>query len=494
MRLRFWLGYAVVAAIAIGSVAIALVVHDREADNFEQLQRSEASRSARQVEAVARLSVGQLASAAAFYQAVDRLTRHKFEVMAESLLNAGALSGTGLVLAVPGPNRARFERRHGYPIVERDTLGFRRAPSRPRYYPLAFAASHSGLEPPLGYDLGGDAVRAPYIRQARDSGRPTATKVMHLPIGGTGINVFRPVYRDGAPTATVAERRAALTGFAIGSFHVPDLTAAATSALADEVDIQLVEDGHTIAGPRLARSESATAPLHIADRTWLLVVRDPSRPDVGLPVLIAVVGIALAALLGALVLVWGRNERMQDLKQQASHDPLTGLKNRRRFGEDLRTELARSRREKTVGAVLMLDLDNFKQVNDTLGHPVGDRVIADIADVLRARMRVTDVVARLGGDEFAVVLPRCDLDEAEEVAEAIATAIRLHVLPGEAAPPVTASIGIATFGPGSEGYDAVLSAADGAMYEAKRGGRDSIRVAGQVGPASPTPVKGRGAS
>jgi diguanylate cyclase (GGDEF)-like protein len=491
MRLRFWLGYAVVAAIAVGSLAIAAVVHDRETDNFEQLQRSEASRSARQVEAVARLSVGQLASAAAFYQAVDRLSRHKFEVMADSLLANDALSGTGLLLSIPGSDRARFERRHGYPIVERFGLGFRRDRVRAHYYPLLFGASDSGLKPPLGYDLGSDSVRAPFIRRARDSGKPTATRVIHLPIGGTGINVFRPVYRDGAETTTVAERRAALTGFAIGSFHVPNLTAAAAAALSDGVQVQLVEGRHTIAGPHLARDESATAPLHIADRTWLLVVRDPSEPGIGLPALIAVFGLALAALLAALVLVWSRNERMQDLKQQASHDPLTGLKNRRRFGEDLRTELARSRREKTVGAVLMLDLDNFKQVNDTLGHPVGDRVITDIAEVLSARMRATDVVARLGGDEFAVALPRCDLDEAEDIADAIATAIRLHVLPGEAAPPITASIGIATFGPGSEGYDSVLSAADGAMYEAKRAGRGAIRVAGQVGPASSTPVDGR---
>ncbi len=484
MRLRFWLGYAVVAAIAVGSLALAALVHDRETDNFEQLQRSEASRSARQVEAVARLSVGQLASAAAFYQAVSRLTHHKFDVMADSLLANGTLSGTGLLLSVPGSNRARFERRHGYPLVERAGLGFRRDRARAHYYPLLFGASNSDLEPPIGYDLGSDSVRAPFIRRARDSGKPTATRVIHLPIGGTGINVFRPVYRDGAPTATVGERRAALTGFAIGSFHVPNLTAAAASALPDGVRVQLVEGGHTIAGPQLARDESATAPLHIADRTWLLVVRDPSDPGIGLPALIAVFGLALAALLAALVLVWSRSERMQDLEQQASHDPLTGLKNRRRFGEDLRTELARSRREQTTGAVLMLDLDNFKQVNDTLGHPVGDRVIADIAAVLSERMRVTDVVARLGGDEFAIALPRCDLDEAEEIADAIATAIRLHVLPGEAAPPVTASIGIATFGPGTESDDAVLSAADTAMYEAKRAGRDSVRLAGQVVTAS----------
>lgn len=477
MRLRFWLGYAVVAAIAIGSVAMALIVNDHESGNFERTQKNDAVRAARQAEALAALSVGQLASAAAFYQAVDELTRHKFQVMAGSLLDNGALSGTALVLVVPRDRRDEFERGHGHPIVERTALGFRRADPRPEYFPVTFAASGSGLEPPLGYDLGADAKRAEYLLRARDRGEPAATRAMHLPIGGTGINVFHPVYRDGAPTGTVAQRRAALYGFAAGAFGVPDLAAAATSALDEGDEAQLVEDGRTVVGPELPREEAATAQLRIADRSWLLIVRNPDRPGVGLPLLIAVVGIAIAALLGALVLVWSRNERMQDLKQQAGHDPLTGLKNRRRFEEALRAELARSRREKTVGAVLMLDLDNFKQVNDTLGHAVGDRVIAGIAGVLMARMRVTDVVARLGGDEFAVILPRCELDEAEDIADAIAGAIRLHTQPDEAAPPITASIGVATFGPESEGYDAVLSAADNAMYEAKRAGRDSVRVA-----------------
>jgi diguanylate cyclase (GGDEF)-like protein len=480
MRLRFWLGYAVVLAIAAGSVAIALVVHDRESENFAQTEHGEAVRSARQTEALAGLSVGQLSSASAFYRAVDHLNRHKFDVIANSLLHTGALSGTGLILTVPSSRRARFEQLHGYPIEERTPLGFRREGHSPTYFPLVYGKSDSGLTPPLGYDLGSDPQRARYLLEARDSGRATATRVMRLPIGGAGINVFRPVYRDGAPIATVAERRAALVGFAIGSFHISDLTAAATAALPGDVAIELVEDGRTVAGPALARDESNAAVLHIADRTWTLVVRDPNRPGIRLPILIAIVGLCLALLLGALVLVWSRNEKMQELRLQASQDPLTGLKNRRRFGEDLRTELARSRREDTVGAVLMLDLDNFKQVNDTLGHPAGDRVIADIAELLRGRLRATDVVARLGGDEFAIVLPHCDLDEAEEVAEAIARAIRMHTPPSEAAPPLTASIGIATFGPRAESYDAVLSTADNAMYEAKRAGRDSIRVAGQA--------------
>jgi len=476
MRRRFLLGFAVVAAIAIGSVGLALVVHERERDNFEQVQQSEAKRSARQAEALAALSVGQLASAAAFYQAVDRLSEDKFDVMADSLLDTGALSATGFVVEVPASQRARFERERGYRIVERTGLGFRPAGSRSNHYPLVLAASTSGLEPPLGYDLGADGRRSTHLLRARDQGGAAATSVMHLPIGGTGINVFHPVYRNGAPTASAAQGRGALVGFAVGAFHVADLAGAASAALDGDVDVQLVEGNRSVAGPSLDRDESATAQLRIADRTWLLVVHDPSRPGVGLPVLIAIVGISLAALLAALVLVWSRNERMQELKRQAGQDPLTGLKNRRRFEEDLRRELARSRREQTVGAVMMLDFDNFKQVNDTLGHPIGDRTIAEIAAVLNGRMRSTDVVARLGGDEFAIVLPRCDLDEAEEIAEAIALAIRLHTLPGEAAPPLTASIGIATFGPHSGGYDAVLSAADNAMYEAKRAGRDSVRV------------------
>jgi diguanylate cyclase (GGDEF)-like protein len=485
MRLRFWLGYAVVAAIAIGSVAIALVVHQREAQSFERMQRDEAVRSARQAEALTALSVGQLAGAAAFFKADEHVNAHEFKVIARSLLGTGALSATAFVQAVDGSGRQRFERSHPYPIQERSRLGtLRREGRRPAYFPLVYAATdrNPGLTLPLGYDLGSDPIRAARLLQARDDGRAAATSVIHLPLGGVGINVFRPVYRDGAPTATVAERRAALIGFATGAFKVTDLAAAATTALPDEVDVQLDEGGRVVAGDSVDRGEAASAPLRIADRSWLLVVRDPNRPGVSLPVLIAFVGIALAALLAALVLIWSRNERIQELQRQASQDPLTGLKNRRRFEEDLRTELARSRREGREGALLMLDLDNFKQVNDTLGHPVGDRVIADIAGVLRSRMRMTDVLARLGGDEFAVVLPHCDPSEARLVGEEIGAAIRDHAPDEEAVPPITVSVGIAMFGPGlGADLEALEEQADAALYEAKRSGRDAVRSAGDAG-------------
>jgi diguanylate cyclase (GGDEF)-like protein len=481
MRLRFWFGFGLVAAIAIGSITLALVVHARESDNFEKTQRGEATRAAHQAEALAALSVGQLASAAAFYRAEGHFNQHEFNVIADSLLKPGALTATAFVGSVPLAARARFERSHGFPILERGPLGeLRRATSRPHYYPLTFiAASGLTVQPPLGYDVGSDALRGAYLLRSRNTGKPAATPIMRLPVGGTGINVFRPVYRDGAPIRTAAERRTALIGFAAGAFHVPELTHAATAALPDGVEASLVERGQRVSGPTLLRDESATAPIRIADRTWLLVVRDPSRPGVDLAVMIALVGLSVAALLAALVLIWSRNERTQELKRQASQDSLTGLKNRRRFEEDLRAELACSHRYEVTGALLMLDLDHFKQVNDTLGHPAGDRVIADIATVLRGRTRETDVLARLGGDEFAIVLPRCDLDEAEDVAAEIATAIRERMRAEKDIPPITASIGIAPFGTGQRlSYETVLGRADAAMYEAKDAGRDSVRIFG----------------
>ena len=477
MRLRFWIGLAAVIAIAAGSVAAAIVVHFDDKADFDQMQDDEAIRSARQAESVAALSIGQLASAAAFFQAQGAFTEHEFEVIAEPLLAQGALNGTAYLQRVPQSRRAEFEREHGAKIHELRGGAPRTALPHETYYPIVYAASNRGTLAPIGYDLGSDPNRAPFLSRARDSGKPVATPPLPLILGGTGINVYRAVYRDGAPTETAAQRRAALTGFAVGAFRVNDLAAAAVSTLPDEVDVQLRIDGERALGATGELDDASTAPIHIADRTWLLVVRDPNRPDVSLPLLLAVVGISLSALLLSLILAWSRNERMQELQLQASLDSLTGLKNRRRFEEDLRMAMARARRERTKGAVLMLDLDHFKQVNDSHGHPAGDRMIEEIAGVLRGRTRESDVLARLGGDEFAVVLPRCSPTEAEVVAESIAAAIAAHRSTDPRLEPITASVGVAMFGDDPRtSVESVISEADTAMYAAKDGGRDGVRV------------------
>jgi diguanylate cyclase (GGDEF)-like protein len=480
MRLRFGLGLFAVVLVAAGWVVMALLVRSNEVDHLHTLQQDEALRSARQAEAVAQLSVGELATAVAFFQANENLNRHQFQVVGNSLLRRGALTATAYIERVRRPERAAYELRHGFPIVEKGELPLRprRATERPVYYPVTYVVAERQGQAPLGFDIGSDPERGSAMKRAGRSGHPVATGVMPLLLGGAGINVYRPVYHDGAPTATEAERRVALLGFAAGAFRVDDLAAAAISTLPKGTDVQLRSGDDVVVGPAGNLDDAAKARIRIADRAWLLVVRDPGRPSVGLPLLMAVFGIALAGLLGALVLIWSRKERMRELQREASQDPLTGLKNRRRFEEDLHRELARSHREGSTGAVLMLDLDNFKQVNDTLGHPVGDRVIEEIAGVLGGRTRETDSLARVGGDEFAIVLPNSDKAEAQQVAESIATAIREHVPQTGEVPQITVSVGIAMFGAGTEAsFESVQADADAAMYAAKGAGRDGVRLA-----------------
>ncbi len=163
------------------------------------------------------------------------------------------------------------------------------------------------------------------------------------------------------------------------------------------------------------------------------------------------------------------------LQHMADHDPLTGLLNRRSFERELNQHIVRVTRYGAEGAALVLDIDRFKHINDTLGHNVGDALIVEVAQTLRTRLRDSDVLARLGGDEFAVLLPHGGVPEAERVAEAILAAVRSQSVLTAAGRrrPITASIGIALFGEASRlTAEDVLVNADLAMYDAKEAGRD----------------------
>ncbi len=163
------------------------------------------------------------------------------------------------------------------------------------------------------------------------------------------------------------------------------------------------------------------------------------------------------------------------LQYLADHDSLTGLFNRRRFEEELTRELASAERYEGRLAVLAIDLDDFKYINDSLGHSVGDELIVQVGQALGARLRRSDVLARLGGDEFAVVLPRIDEQTARNVAEGLLEAVRSVDLVGlgvRGGGKVSASVGIAMFDPGSKlTSEELLVEADIAMYDAKEAGR-----------------------
>jgi diguanylate cyclase (GGDEF)-like protein/PAS domain S-box-containing protein len=168
-------------------------------------------------------------------------------------------------------------------------------------------------------------------------------------------------------------------------------------------------------------------------------------------------------------------DRLQHL---VDHDPLTGLFNRRRFEEELDRHVSRSERYGEEGALLVLDLDDFKLVNDTLGHNAGDELIVAVSRLLKAQLRDTDVIARLGGDEFAVLLPVGGREEAETVAAKLIRAVRdeATVVGLRRTRRVTTSVGVALFEGSDLSGDEMLVNADLAMYEAKEAGRNRLAV------------------
>lgn len=224
---------------------------------------------------------------------------------------------------------------------------------------------------------------------------------------------------------------------------------------------ELALDAAGTADPHRTRTIEVEEYRQDRSRVWienvLSFLRDEQQRPVG------IVGVSRE--------VTQRRQQTEELKKLAVTDPLTGVANRRHFLEELQREMSRSNRYALPLSLVMLDVDHFKEVNDRFGHEAGDRVLRELAEMIRRRIRSTDLLARWGGEEFLILLTSTQVRPAAKLVEDLLRLLRDRSFDGIGR--VTASFGVAGHQPG-EGLDAFISRVDTLLYRAKRSGRSCV--------------------
>jgi diguanylate cyclase (GGDEF)-like protein len=429
------------------------------------------------------------------------------------------LRETTWVQHVTSAERAGFEqavRAEGFPdfeIRERDhPFHLARAANRAEYFPILYIDPRGRADRLLGFDFVSEINRRTALNHALVTRRPAATvplrgNLVHANDGSVFILVA-PVFGGGGPGL------GALRGAVLGVMAAGELVERTLARLPadDDLDIYLFdpaappETRHIYWHPGHGRAATAVAPteavlragphaetqLQVADQRWgMLIARPPDmRPSrlggralfvllAGLAITLGLVAYLAATLRQALRLE-ALTDRLrlaaadlatkgQEVTHLAHHDALTGLPNRLAFNERLRGLL--SDHAHSQPCVLCLDLDRFKAVNDTFGHPAGDALLGLVAARLRACLRPEDTVARMGGDEFAILLEREDRPGVEALAQRLVTVISQPYEIRGSQMTIGLSLGIAFPSGGSADADLLMRNADLALYRAKQAGR-----------------------
>jgi diguanylate cyclase (GGDEF)-like protein/PAS domain S-box-containing protein len=225
------------------------------------------------------------------------------------------------------------------------------------------------------------------------------------------------------------------------------------------------DDEEVMRSGKLKRVEEMLAPAEGAVR-WIETIKTPIYDEGG--IIIGSAGIARD--------VTDRKLMEEEIRHMAQHDALTGLPNRRLFIDILQVELAEARRRRTKLAILFLDLDHFKEINDTLGHEAGDDLLKEVSDRFRWTTRESDTVARIGGDEFNMILSDINrIEDVSEIAAKIVDSLRKPIVVGGHELHATTSVGISVYPDDSGDIETLLRYADIAMYHAKESGRNTFR-------------------
>jgi diguanylate cyclase (GGDEF)-like protein len=354
----------------------------------------------------------------------------------------------------------------------------------------------------FGYDMFSHPVRREAMARARDTGEITVSGKVTLvqEIGQdvqAGFLMYLPIYRHGTLNRTVEERRANLLGWVYAPFRMRDLMAGFNAGQYVGLDLAIYDGRETTDAALLYEGRRAVFPdaegalyvkrevVQIRNREWTVVaVAPPSfgqEADNDRATIMLKAGVAVSLLLT--LLTWllvderARAWRAADYAYRlALYDPLTQLPNRKLFNDRLQHALAQAKRGQGRLAVMFIDLDKFKPVNDNFGHEIGDLLLQQVAERLAGCVRESDTVARVGGDEFVVLLTGGETESGEGmVAEKIRLALSspFHVASYELR--VACSIGIAIYPDHGNEEKQLLRHADTAMYHAKQEGRNQVR-------------------
>jgi diguanylate cyclase (GGDEF)-like protein len=286
-----------------------------------------------------------------------------------------------------------------------------------------------------------------------------------------------------AQSAAKGAAQIALSGSRAWLTRPPVMLAAVGCAL-----VFAVVNSFTVAvAAHLAEPDAAISKL-LWDRETLLL--DLTETCVG--ILVAVTcALSYLLLLVALppVILLQRSLMHQQLAAAARTDPKTGLLNATTWQREADAEVVRAQRSGSPLALLLIDVDHFKRVNDSHGHLIGDEVLRALAAELRQQVRESDVVGRFGGEEFTVLLPRTDAADAYGIAERLRASARRMSVAADARIQVTVSIGVALLGQHGRDLFELLAAADVALYKAKDAGRDQVHVYAQTAPGAKANMK-----
>jgi diguanylate cyclase (GGDEF)-like protein len=448
-----------------------------------------------------------------FESANEDITRSEFETFSGKLFEQHpGLFRTAWIPRINRKERAEYEAAaiadgiSGYHIKSAAGENLVRAPDSNEYYPV-FYSTEPKTSAAYGLDYWTDPMRRAEHERARDGDVVTALRTRLYETHGNGrqvgVMVCVPVYAKGTSRTTIADRRRNLAGFIVGMFDLPTMlqsvraTGAATSAVSINVHApaaapqpspEFSSEPQTPAVVQaFARGPHWHGALRIGNTNWPVeaapALNGPLVTHYGRALAVLGAGIVVTMSLAVYLVLASLSARKLSLANRrvlelAQTDILTGLPNRAFFLERLEQISAEARDGRGSFAILMLDLDRFKNVNDSLGHAAGDGLLCQVSQRLRSALHETDVVARLGGDEFAVLQTArdCQHNAAVDLASRIVKLIaEPYQLPGHRVE-IGTSIGIAIAPDHGDDQHDLLKKADLALYRSKSAGRNCFTL------------------